>query len=104
MAYIYWLSIFVWLPLLILWAINWKYLARYKKTFLYCIGWALLFSIPWDIWAVQKQIWIFPHNTNIGVWIGGLPMEEYLFIIFVTMLISTTVLLLKKRIKTPTDF
>ena len=99
MAYIYWLIIFVWLPIIVLWAINWKYLSQYKKTFLYCIIWALIFSIPWDIWAVQTQIWLFPQDTNIGFWIGGLPLEEYLFMIFVTLLISTIALLLRKRVE-----
>jgi len=99
MAYILWLSIFVWLPLIILWALNWNYLSQYKKTFLYCAGWALLFSIPWDIWAIQTRIWIFPPETNIGIWIGGLPMEEYFYIIFVTVLISTITLLIKKRVE-----
>ena len=99
MAYIYWLIIFVWLPIIVLWAINWKYLSQYKKTFLYCIIWALIFSIPWDVWAVQTQIWLFPQDTNIGFWIGGLPLEEYLFMIFVTLLISTIALLLRKRVE-----
>ena len=97
MSYIYWLTIFVWLPTIVLWAINWKYLSQYKKTFLYCIIWALIFSIPWDIWAVKAQIWNFPQDTNIGLWIGGLPIEEYFFMVFVTVLISTVVLLLRKR-------
>ena len=104
MAYLHWLIIFVWLPLVILWTANWKYLARYKKTFLSCIGWALAFSIPWDLWAVQAQIWLFPQDTNIGLGIGGLPLEEYLFMIFVTMLISTITLLIKRRIETSAHY
>ena len=96
MAYIYWLFTFVWLPLIILWVANWKYLVKYRNVFLYCIVWALVFSIPWDIWAVKADIWHFPEDTNVGIWIGGLPLEEYFFIIFVTMLISTVVLLLRK--------
>lgn len=98
MTYIYWLTIFVWLPIIVLWAINWKYLSQYKKTFLYCIIWALIFSIPWDIWAVRVDIWHFPADTNIGILIGGLPVEEYFFMIFVTMLVSTITLLLKKSL------
>lgn len=97
MVYIYWLSIFVWLPLIVLWAINWRYLLQYRKTFLYCVIWALIFSIPWDIWAVRADIWHFPQDTNVGFRISGLPLEEYFFMIFVTMLLSTVVLLLKKR-------
>ena len=103
MVYIYWLTIFVWLPLIILWALNWKYLSQYKKTFLYCVIWALIFSIPWDIWAIRTDIWRFPADTNIGVLIGGLPLEEYFFMIFVTMLVSTVVLLLRKFFAKPTN-
>lgn len=98
MNYIYWLSIFVWLPLIVMWVVNWRYLSKYRKTFLYCIIWALIFSIPWDIWAVKSQIWIFPADTNLGVIINGLPLEEYFFMIFVTMLISTAVLLFRKKL------
>ena len=104
MEYIQWLSIFVWAPLLVLWILNWQYLSRYKQTFLYCIGFALLFSVPWDILAVQTQIWQFPQDTNLGIWISGLPLEEYLFMIFVTLLISTTTLLIKRRFERRRDF
>ncbi len=97
MGYIYWLLIFVWLPLVILWLFNWKYLLQYKKIFLYCTIWALIFSVPWDIWATQSQIWKFPAGSHIGLTIGSLPIEEYLFIIFVTIFISTLVLVLRKH-------
>ena len=97
MTYIYWLSIFVWLPLLLMWAFNLRYLLSYKKTFLLCIFWSLVFSVPWDYWAIRTQIWIFPADTNLGIWIGGLPLEEYFFIVFVTLLASTITLLLKRR-------
>jgi len=103
MEYIFWLAIFVWLPIIILWAMNWEYLLKYKRTFLYCIIWAFIFSIPWDIWAVRADIWHFPSDTNIGVLIGGLPLEEYFFMAFVTILISTVVLLLKKYFETHTN-
>ena len=72
---------------------------QYKRVFIYCIIWSLVFSIPWDIWAVRTQIWHFPSDTNIGLWIGGLPLEEYFFMIFVTLLVSTVVLLIRKSIK-----
>ncbi len=104
MAYLYWLAVFVWLPLLALWILNWEYLWRYKRTLLYCVGWALVFSIPWDLWAVHTQIWLFPKDTNLGIWIAGLPVEEYLYMIFVTLLISTLVLVLKKQFEKQPNF
>jgi lycopene cyclase domain-containing protein len=82
-----------------MWAFNFEYLRRYKKTFLLSIFCALVFSIPWDLWAVRSQIWSFPENTNLGFIIADLPLEEYLFIIFVTFEISSFALLLKKRYK-----
>ena len=99
MAYIYWLTIFVWVPIILLWIRNWEYLIRYKRTVLYCVLWALIFSVPWDFWAIQTRIWIFPSDTNVGFWIGSIPLEEYFFIIFVTMLISTVSLLFKRRLE-----
>ena len=99
MNYLVWLFLFVWSPLILMWVLNWRYLLQYKHTVLCCIGWALLFSIPWDVWAVRTQIWLFPSDTNVGFWIAGLPLEEYLFMIFVTMMISTVTLLLKRRLE-----
>lgn len=100
-SYIMWLSIFVWVPTLLLWITNFRILRQYKRTFLFCIFWALIFSVPWDWWAIKTKVWIFPQDTNLGIWFGGLPLEEYLFIIFVTFGVSTLTLVVKNRIKNP---
>lgn len=98
-TYIKWLLIFVWLPTLILWSTNFNLLKRYKKTLWFCVFCALAFSVPWDFWAIKTKIWVFPQDTNLGIWFGGLPLEEYLFIIFVTLEISTLTLVLKHKFK-----
>ncbi len=98
MEYVIWLTIFIILPTVFLWVLNWKYLTQYWKPVIYCAIWALIFSIPWDIWAVYADIWRFHEGTNIGLPILGLPIEEYLFMILVTAQISTVVLLIRKRI------
>lgn len=97
--YLIWLSIFVWVPTLLLWVTNFDILRRYKRTLLFCTFFALLFSIPWDYWATKSKIWIFPQETNLGIWLGGLPLEEYLFIIFVTLEVSTITLIVKNKAK-----
>ncbi len=96
-TYIGWLALFVWLPLLTLWVLYFQTLRRYKRTMIFCVFWALVFSVPWDWWAIRTRIWIFPPDTNVGIWVGGIPLEEYLFIIFVTALISTITLVLRDR-------
>ncbi|MEM7225959.1 MAG: lycopene cyclase domain-containing protein [Pseudomonadota bacterium] len=97
MDYIKWLAIFVWLPLGLLWLTNFAILWRCKRTICFCIFWALVFSIPWDLWATLTVIWSFPADTNLGIWIFGLPLEEYLFISTVTAFIASLALVLRGR-------
>lgn len=97
--YLKWLLIFVWLPTLFLWLKNFDLLRRYTSTLSLCIIFALIFSVPWDLWAIKTKIWVFPQDTNLGIWFGGLPLEEYLFIIFVTLEIGSLTLVLKHRFK-----
>ena len=99
LEYLAWLLIFVWIPTLLLWITNFDILHRYKKTLSFCIFWALIFSVPWDYWAIKTEIWVFPQDTNLGIWFSGLPLEEYLFISFVTLEVSTLTLVLKHRAK-----
>lgn len=98
-TYLFWLTIFVWTPTLFLWIKNFNILRRYKRTLFFSIFGALIFSVPWDYWATKTKIWVFPQDTNLGIWLGGLPLEEYLFIIFATFEASTVTLLLKNQVK-----
>lgn len=41
----------------------------------------IVFTTPWDNWAVMKKIWDFDPN-RIWFRIGYLPLEEYLFFVF----------------------
>ena len=46
------------------------------------ITWTLIIfiiGILWDTYAVSHQQWIFPGNGLLGINIGILPIEEYLF-------------------------
>jgi|SRR5579872_1245792 len=99
MSYIYWLTIFIWMPLVILWSLNYKYLLRYKGVFTRCIIWSIIFGVLWDFVAVGTHIWFFPPDTNLGIIILGLPLEEYLFIVFTCLYISTATILVRKRLQ-----
>jgi lycopene cyclase domain-containing protein len=97
MDYLRWLTYCVWIPQLLLLATNFKIIVRYWRTILFCIFWALIFSVPWDLWAIGSNIWMFPPETNVGLWFG-LPLEEYFFIIFVTVLISSLTIVVRVRL------
>lgn len=98
MSYILWLSVFVWFPTILLFAFYFNLLWKYKKTLVWAMFFALVFSIPWDFLAVKTNIWFFPEKTHIAM-IGALPLEEYFFIIFVTLLISCLTIVIKYRLK-----
>lgn len=99
MEYLIWLASFVWFPTLILWFLFPKLLWRYRITLFHAAIFALIFSVPWDILATKTNIWQFPKESNIGIYIGGLPLEEYLFMVFVTILISSVTIVAKYKLK-----
>lgn len=96
--YLLWLLIFALLPLVILWIIKFRDLMKYKLVFFLAPIGSLIFSVPWDIIAVKEGIWFYKDSNIIGIWLFGLPIEEYIFIIFVTLLFAIITVLLWKKI------
>jgi lycopene cyclase domain-containing protein len=56
-----------------------------------------LIGIIWDQISVKLGIWSFSENKIIGN-LFGIPIEEYLFIIFVPLLVITVYTLINKII------
>ncbi len=54
----------------------------------------IIFGLPWDYLSIKEGIWNFSNERIVGVWLLGLPIEEWLFFIFVTLLFSTITLVL----------
>ena len=73
--------------------------AVYKKRFraLALAGiMGLVIGVPWDmISACYFHTWFWNEDTLMGVWIGGLPLEEYLFMVLVPMMLVGGALLFK---------
>lgn len=97
--YLLWFGIFVALPIALLWLYDYAYLKNYYKIFRTCIICALLFSVPWDALAVHAHIWNFPKQNVLGIWIFNLPIEEFLFIIFVTVFYATVTLVVRHKLE-----
>ena len=57
-------------------------------------GWA------WDALAVRLGAWYYDPNNIVNIWIGGLPIEEWIWIAGVTLLFGcVTVTLEEQRTK-----
>ena len=96
-AYLMWLFIFLAAPTAVMWALKFHLLKHYIRPMLLVFIAVLVFAIPWDLWAVSIGVWGFPAKGISGIWILGLPLEEYLFMVLTTLQISSLTLILKYR-------
>ena len=53
------------------------------KSFVVGLLFMSIFFIPWDIWFTFLKIWGFNPYYISGIYLFGLPLEEYLFFIFI---------------------
>lgn len=100
-SYAIWLLVFVILPLSVLWLLNYQKLKNYKKVFYLTLAGAFIFSYPWDLIAINQRIWYFERPHILGIFILGLPLEEYIFIIGVALLFTITTIILWERVGKP---
>jgi len=56
-------------------------------------------GVVWDALGTARGIWIFPGAGLMGIWIGVLPLEEYLFSLIVPFWILTVYRVLDSRLR-----
>jgi lycopene cyclase domain-containing protein len=75
--YFMFLSIFFGVPVLLLAWFNRRRIARYRRTGL----WLLLFVCTagwfWDWLSWRTGLWRYDTAPTLGLWISGLPVEEF---------------------------
>jgi lycopene cyclase domain-containing protein len=94
--YIGLLTVFVVIPNIILCYLNRKQL--HLKTLLLSLLILFIIAIIWDQVSVHLGIWSFAQDEIVGSFLG-LPIEEYLFFIFVPLLSINIYLLIEKAWK-----
>ncbi len=77
------------LPLIaiLLWAGRKRLTATHVKWIGVVCAIVVAFSFPWDSWAVARRIWEF-DETKVWFRIGNLPVEEVLFFLLETIVVS----------------
>ncbi|RPD42971.1 lycopene cyclase domain-containing protein [Chitinophaga barathri] len=82
MSYTYFLIIF--LTVIICFIASFDRRIRFNRFFIPFLKAAIIVAIPfiaWDIWFTAHGVWWFDTKYTIGVIIGGIPLEEWLFFI-----------------------
>jgi len=91
--YIILLTVFVVIPNIILVYLNRQRLRA--RTLVPALLILFIIAIVWDQLSVRLGIWSFSQNEIVGTFLG-LPVEEYLFFIFVPLLSINIFLLIEK--------
>ena len=97
LTYIIWLMLFVGLPLLALIAAARGALWRHQRALAWTLAGALAGGWAWDAGIVVLGTWDYDPNNIVNIWIAGLPLEEWLWIIGVTLMFATITILLEER-------
>jgi lycopene cyclase domain-containing protein len=96
-SYPLWLLLFLVLPLVLLWTFKFQTFMKYKWVLVLvaigCVG----VSVPWDILSVNDRIWYFSEPHIVGIWLLGLPIEEYFYIVLLGVLSCCVTILLWER-------
>ena len=86
LTYVIWLALFIGLPLLALAIIARPALWRRRRALGWLLAGALVGGWAWDALAVRLGAWYYDPNNILNIWIGGLPIEEWIWIAGVTLL------------------
>ena len=62
---------------------------RTRNQFLVFWLWIFVVGVIWDQYAVFKGHWLYPGEGTLGIFIGGIPLEDYIFMIIVPYAILT---------------
>ena len=96
-TYLIWHVIFLYSIILFLW-LRWRVLFWSRRR---AFAWAVLGSLGggwvWDALAVQLDIWHYDPNHIVGWWLIGLPIEEWLWIVGVTLMFGMVAVVFIER-------
>lgn len=97
MTYMLWLLLFIGLPLVLLFIWRPRPLWRQRRALGWTLAGAFVGGWAWDVLAVRLGAWYYAETNIVNIWIGGLPLEEWLWIAGVTLMFGAVTVILKER-------
>lgn len=58
-----------------------------------------IIGVLWDTYAIKNGHWSFPSENNLGIKIGVMPLEEYVFILIFPFWVITVYKLFHEKLK-----
>ena len=99
-VYLIYLLIFFAIPVGILgWVVR-KDLIRYKRTILWCLAFIYTMGWVWDWLSVKTGVWRYDSAETVGLWLDGLPVEEFIgFYLLGAFFLITVILAIRGKLK-----
>jgi lycopene cyclase domain-containing protein len=103
LTYIIWLALFIGVPLLaLLLAARAAFWRKWRALAWVLVG-ALVGGWAWDAGIVRLGAWYYDPNNILGLWVVGLPIEEWLWIVGVTLMFGALTIVLEEKRATKSD-
>lgn len=96
-TYLFWLLLFLALPVAAIWLIWPRQVWGQRRALAWTTLGALVGGWLWDGIAIQVSVWYYDPANIAGVWLGGMPLEEWLWIVGVTLLFGSITVVLMER-------
>jgi lycopene cyclase domain-containing protein len=64
---------------------------------------ALVYTTPWDNYLVATRVWWYDPRLVLGITLGWVPLEEYLFFALQPVMIGLWVFFLARRLPVPSE-
>ena len=85
------------LPVIVLqWCVGHRVLRAHRRTLLLGVLIPTVWLASADVLAIRAGIWSFNPDLTLGIWIGGLPLEEGLFFLITNVMVVQGILLVAK--------
>jgi len=65
------------------------HLYKNRKERLEIVGLFFIMGVIWDWYAIYRGHWVYPRTSNSGIFLGIMPLEDYLFMLVLPYYILT---------------
>lgn len=96
LVYLVFLSVFFAVPVAVLLLAVGKDLRRIPRTVLWSLAFVATLGLAWDWLSIRTGLWRYDTAPTIGIWLGGLPVEEFggFYLLGTLLIVGTAVLFL----------
>ena len=96
-SYIFYMTLFAWIPILIGWIIFHKNISKHLSAVKKLIFTTVLIGIPWDNLSVYYGVWKYDTNQILGFYIILSPIETILLTVSLDLAVAFLAIILYEK-------